>query len=223
MRLQKRQKRVCPRQSRRGLWQILGENRLRKATCSRSTSSVFFMFFVWIWRISRRSFKSGMPVSTSKSNWPNHRRVESMELRLWGSAVVRRRDTRSSIVCYRFVRRKEWYRHRPAKSIGRVVGILAGKLLLGNEEAYRTSAFSSHLHLASLFPCFNCFSLRQFVSAYSFSVPIAPSRQEQPATVPYWLFCFIHMTISNINASIALSHSKQLGWNDRPNDGRTFL
>jgi len=41
-------------------------------TCSRSTSSASFMFFVWIRRISSRPVASGIPMSTSRSNRPAH-------------------------------------------------------------------------------------------------------------------------------------------------------
>lgn len=39
-------------------------------TCSRSTSSASFIFFVWICRISRRPVASGIPMSTSLSKRP---------------------------------------------------------------------------------------------------------------------------------------------------------
>ena len=39
-------------------------------TCSSSTSSANFMFFVWIRKISRRPVASGIPISTSLSNRP---------------------------------------------------------------------------------------------------------------------------------------------------------
>ena len=41
-----------------------------KLTCSKSTSSANFIFFVWILRISRRPVASGIPISTSLSNRP---------------------------------------------------------------------------------------------------------------------------------------------------------
>ena len=43
---------------------VVAGRQWERITCSRSTSSASFMFFVWIRSTSRRPFSSGTPMST---------------------------------------------------------------------------------------------------------------------------------------------------------------
>ena len=58
------------------------------ATAGRSTSSLSFIFFVWILRISKRPISSGTPISIYLSNLPNLLNAGSSEFGLLVAAIT---------------------------------------------------------------------------------------------------------------------------------------